>query len=351
MPDPLLEVKNLTTQFHTDEGTVSAVDDISYTVEAGDIVGIVGESGSGKSVSVRSLVRLIDTPGVIESGKVYWKGNDVLKMSAEELRTLRGDEIAMVFQDPREALDPAQTVGAQIIEAIRAHRDLSKRQARERAIELLIEVGIGGPEEAIDDYPHEYSGGMAQRALVAMALASEPDLLIADEPTTGLDVTIQAQILDVLEELQAERDMAIVMISHDLGVISELCERLIVMYAGRIVEQGAIEDVLSDPKHPYTQLFLESVPRIDNPGSLTPIEGSPPNLTNPPSGCRFRDRCPSAKPICGRDRPPETEFANGHRAACFAYTEAYQRSDAEPRPRSEDPDTSSDREVIAGRDR
>ena len=338
MSDPLLEVENLTTRFHTDEGTVSAVDDISYTVETGDIVGIVGESGSGKSVSVRSLVRLIDAPGVIEAGRVHWKGQDVLQMNAEELRTLRGNEIAMVFQDPREALDPAQTVGAQIVEAIRAHRDLSRRRARERAIELITEVGIAGPEEAIDDYPHEYSGGMAQRALVAMALASEPDLLIADEPTTGLDVTIQAQILDLLRDLQAERDMAIVMISHDLGVISELCERLIVMYAGRIAEQGMLDDVLSDPKHPYTQLFLESVPRIDNPGDLTPIEGSPPNLADPPSGCRFRDRCPNAKPICAHDRPPEIEFDRGHRAACYAYTEAYRASDAEPRPRPENPE-------------
>ncbi len=351
MSDPLLDVQNLTTQFYTDEGTISAVDDISYTVETGDIVGIVGESGSGKSVSVRSLVRLIDSPGVIEAGRVYWKGKDVLKMNAEELRTLRGNEIAMVFQDPREALDPAQTVGSQIVEAVRAHRDLNKREARTRAIELLTEVGIAGPEEAIDDYPHEFSGGMAQRALVAMALASEPDLLIADEPTTGLDVTIQAQILDLLRDLQAERDMAIVMISHDLGVISELCERLIVMYAGRIVEQGALDDVLSDPKHPYTQLFLKSVPRIDNPGDLAPIVGTPPNLANPPSGCRFRDRCPNAKPICAHDRPPETEFTRGHQTACYAYTEAYRASDAEPRPRPEDPEGALDRTITDGGNR
>ncbi len=335
MAEPLLEVENLTTQFHTDEGTVSAVDGISYTVDPGEIVGIVGESGSGKSVSVRSVVRLIDSPGRIEGGHVYWKGTDILRMDADELRSLRGDEIAMVFQDPREALDPAQTVGAQIIEAVRAHRDVTKREGRDRAIELLTEVGIANPSEAISQYPHEYSGGMAQRALIAMALASEPDLLIADEPTTGLDVTIQAQLLDLLRELQQRRDMAIVMISHDLGVVSELCETLIVMYAGRIAEQGAIEEVLVSPKHPYTRLFFESVPRVDNPDALEPIAGSPPNLASPPSGCRFRDRCPEAKPLCAHDRPPEVEFGNGHRAACFASTEEYRDSDAVPRPRPE----------------
>jgi len=320
---PLLEVENLTTRFHTAEGVVSAVDDVSYTVDAGEVVGIVGESGSGKSVSVRSVLRLIEEPGRIESGRVYWKGEDVLGMDDAALRRIRGDEIAAVFQDPMEALDPAYTVGAQIVEAIRAHEDVSKAAARERAVGLLREVGIPTPEENVDAYPHEYSGGMAQRATIAIALAGEPDLLVADEPTTGLDVTIQAQLIDLLRELGEERRLAVVMITHDLGVVAELCERVIVMYAGRIAEQGPLDRVLESPRHPYTRLFLDSVPRLDNPGALSPIGGSPPNLSDPPSGCRFRDRCPDAAPVCARRRPPDVAFGPDHRAACYLHTDAY----------------------------
>lgn len=324
---PLLEVENLTTRFHTAEGVVSAVDGISYTVDAGEVVGIVGESGSGKSVSVRSVLRLIEEPGRIEAGRVYWKGEDVLEMDNAQLRRIRGDEIAAVFQDPMEALDPAYTVGAQIVEAIRAHEDVPKAAARERAIGLLREVGIPNPEENVDAYPHEYSGGMAQRATIAIGLAGEPDLLVADEPTTGLDVTIQAQLIDLLRDLGERRGMAVVMITHDLGVVAELCERVIVMYAGRIAEQGPLDRVLNSPRHPYTRLFLDSVPRLDNPEALSPIGGSPPNLSDPPSGCRFRTRCPDAAPACARRRPPDVAFAPDHRAACYLHTEEY---DGEP---------------------
>lgn len=323
MAPPLLEVDNLTTRFYTDEGVVSAVDGITYAVDAGETVGVVGESGSGKSVSVRSIVRLIDSPGRIEAGTVRWKGEDILSMSEEELRRIRGDEIAMIFQEPREALDPAYTVGYQIVEAIQAHRDLSNSEAKERAVELLEEVGIPNPSEAADRHPHEYSGGMAQRALIAIALASEPDLLVADEPTTGLDVTIQAQVIELFEKLQREREMALILITHDLGVVSELCERVIVMYAGRIAEKGPLDRVIEDPKHPYTRTFLESVPRIDNPGGIDPIGGSPPNLVTPPSGCRFHPRCPEAKPMCKEDQPPTIRFEGDHEAACYVHTDEY----------------------------
>ncbi|MFP8955447.1 ABC transporter ATP-binding protein [Natrialbaceae archaeon A-CW3] len=325
MAAPLLEVENLTTTYQTSEGELSAVDDISYTVFPSNSVGIVGESGSGKSVSVRSIVRLIESPGEIKSGSVRWKGRDILEMSTDELRAIRGNEIAMVFQEPRSALDPAYTVGYQIAEGIRAHEDVSKQAAHERAITLLEEVGIPNAEDAVDRYPHEYSGGMAQRALVAQALACEPDLLIADEPTTGLDVTIQAQVIDLFERLQRTRDMALLMITHDLGVVSEVCDDVIVMYAGRIAEKGSLEEIIADPKHPYTRTFLNSVPRIDNPGELDPIDGMPPNLANPPTGCRFHPRCPDAKPLCREERPPDIEFGPRRMSACYIHTEEYHR--------------------------
>lgn len=324
MGDVILQVENLVTQFHTAEGTVSAVDDVSFVIEAGDQLGVVGESGSGKSAMVRSLVRLIDTPGRIEAGNVYWKGQDILSLSKSKLRAIRGKEIAMIFQESREALDPALPVGRQIVEALRAHRDVSRADARSRAVELLAEVGLQNPEENVTKYPHEYSGGMAQRAMIAIALASEPDLLIADEPTTGLDVTTQAQIIELLGDLCEQRDMAVIFITHDIGVVSEFCSQLMIMYAGRIVEKGSIDQVLNDPKHPYTVRFLESVPRITHEGDLTPIEGSPPNLSDPPSGCRFRPRCPHEQSLCAETRPPPIEFGEGHTATCYIYTDEYE---------------------------
>lgn len=323
MTTPLLEVEDLTTQFETEQGTVTAVDGISYTIETGDTVGIVGESGSGKSVSVRSVVRIIDSPGRIKSGNVYWKGQNVMEMSDEQLREIRGEEISMIFQDPGNALDPTYTVGYQIVEAIHAHRDVGKEAAWDEAIDLLDEVGIPNSEESVHQYPHEYSGGMKQRAMIAIALANQPDLLIADEPTTGLDVTIQAKIINLFERLQQTYDMAVLIITHDIGVVSEICDDVMVMYAGRIVERGTRDRIFRDAKHPYTQALLSSAPRIDEPDKLEPIEGSPPNLVDPPSGCRFHPRCPEANPVCSGDLPPDVHFDGGHSAECYIYTEGW----------------------------
>jgi peptide/nickel transport system ATP-binding protein len=321
--EPLLRVDNLTTRFYIDT-VVSAVDGISYELRSGETLGIVGESGSGKSVSVRSVVGLIDEPGRIDDGAVYWKGEDLVGASAQRLRSIRGAEIAMVFQNAKTAFDPTYTVGAQLVEAIRAHRDLSKSEARDEAADLLSEVGIPTPRENLSRYPHEYSGGMAQRAMIAMSLAGEPELLIADEPTTGLDVSIQAQIIDLFRRLVQERDMSLILISHDLGVVSQVCERLLVMYGGRIAERGTREQLLTDPRHPYTQAFLSSIPDVDRETELVSIPGSPPNLSNPPSGCRFHPRCPKAdEGLCDGDPPPELDFGEGHAASCYVYTPEY----------------------------
>ncbi len=322
--EPLLSVENLVTRFYTEE-VVSAVDDVSYELDAGETLGIVGESGSGKSVSVRSLVGLIDEPGRIDNGEVRWKGTDLVGASNRELRSVRGAEIAMVFQNAEAAFDPTYTVGEQIIEAVTAHRDLSKSEARAEAVELLDEVGIGDPAGRLDDYPHEYSGGMAQRAMIAMALAGEPELLIADEPTTGLDVSIQAGIIDLFRDLVAEREMALILISHDLGVVSQLCERLLVMYGGRVAERGTRRQLLTAPKHPYTKAFLDSIPDVDMRSTPEAIPGSPPNLSDPPSGCRFHPRCAVAEAgLCDKERPPTAVFSAGQAADCFAYTEEYE---------------------------
>jgi peptide/nickel transport system ATP-binding protein len=321
--EPLLSVENLTTRFYTEE-VVSAVDGVSYDLDAGETLGIVGESGSGKSVSVRSLVGLISEPGRIDAGEVRWKGTDLVGASNRDLRSVRGAEIAMVFQNAEAAFDPTYTVGEQIIEAVTAHRDLSRSEAREEAVDLLSVVGIGAPEGRIDDYPHEYSGGMAQRAMIAMALAGEPELLIADEPTTGLDVSIQAGIIDLFRELVAEREMALILISHDLGVVSQLCERMLVMYGGRVAERGTRRQLLTEPKHPYTQAFLDSIPDVEAKANPEAIPGSPPNLSDPPSGCRFHPRCAVADAgLCDRERPPTAVFPEGQEADCYAYTEEY----------------------------
>jgi oligopeptide/dipeptide ABC transporter ATP-binding protein len=324
--NPLLHVQNLTTRFYTDE-VVEAVDDISYKLNAGEALGIVGESGSGKSVSVRSLVGLIKSPGKIEQGQVYWSGEDILSMTDSELRGIRGDEIAMVFQNARSAFDSTYTIGEQIIEAIQEHRSLSNPAARDRACDLLEEVGIPSPETRLDQYPHEYSGGMAQRAMIAMSLAAEPSLLIADEPTTGLDVSVQAQIVELFKQLRRERNMSLILISHDLGVVSQVCERILLMYGGRIVERGTRRQLLESPRHPYTREFLNSIPDVDCQNDITPIEGSPPNLSDPPAGCRFHPRCPIAEAgRCDDIDPPSIKFDDGHTASCHAYTEAYDRS-------------------------
>ncbi|AEN05843.1 ABC transporter ATP-binding protein [Halolamina sp.] len=321
--EPLLAVKNLTTRFYTDQ-TISAVDSVSYELRAGETLGIVGESGSGKSVSVRSVVGLVTEPGRIDAGEVRWKGTDLVGASNRKLRSVRGAEIGMVFQNAEAAFDSTYTVGEQIVEAVTAHRDLSKAEARQEAIDLLEEVGIGDPEGRVDDYPHEYSGGMAQRAMIAMALAGEPELLIADEPTTGLDVSIQAGIIDLFRDLVAEREMSLVLISHDLGVVSQLCERMLVMYGGRVAERGTRRQLLTAPKHPYTRAFLNSIPDVDAKSTAEAIPGSPPNLGDPPEGCRFHPRCAVAEAgLCDHERPPTVAFQAGQEADCYAYTEGY----------------------------
>lgn len=289
----LMEVKDLRTYFHTQEGTVYAVNGISYTVDEGETLGIVGESGSGKSVQSLSILGLIPSPpGKIESGSVIFRGRDLLKLSREEMRAVRGAEIAMIFQDPMTSLNPVLTIGRQITEALQLHLAMDKQAARRRAIELLQMVGIPGAERRIDDYPHQFSGGMRQRAMIAMALSCNPQLLIADEPTTALDVTIQAQIIDLVRRLRDEIGMAMIWITHDLGVIAGLADTIQVMYAGFIVERGPVEKIFSDTRHPYTLGLRNSLPRVDQRGErLIPIEGAPPDMRQKPKGCPFAPRC------------------------------------------------------------
>ncbi len=293
--EPLLAVKDLRMWFHTDAGVVTAVDGVTFAVQAGEVFGIVGESGSGKSVTAMTILGLIPTPpGRIESGSILWKGEDLLTMSEERLREVRGKEISMIFQDPMTSLNPVYTIGQQIAEIVRVHNDVSKNDARSRAIDMLKLVGIPRPEARADDYPHQFSGGMRQRAMIAMAIACDPDLLIADEPTTALDVTIQAQILDVLGQAAEETSSSIIMITHDLGVIAGMADRVAVMYAGQVVEEGTVNQLFYEPRMPYTWGLLESIARLDlrRMGRLRPIAGTPPSMVQPPSGCRFHPRCP-----------------------------------------------------------
>jgi peptide/nickel transport system ATP-binding protein len=294
MSAPLLEVENLTVHFETEDGLVKAVDGISYTVERGQTFGIVGESGSGKSVSSLTMLGLTRARNARISGAVRFDGKDLLGASEEDLRTIRGNEIAMIFQDPLSSLHPFYKVGAQIAEGVLAHRDVSKAQAWDRAVEMLSLVGIPEPRKRADAYPHEFSGGMRQRAMIAMALANDPKLLIADEPTTALDVTVQAQILELIERLQSEFDTAVVVITHDLGVVAEMADDIAVMYAGRIVEKADVDTIFEAPEHPYTWGLLSSIPRLDSPRGeeLVPIAGRPPSLINLPGGCSFHPRCP-----------------------------------------------------------
>jgi peptide/nickel transport system ATP-binding protein len=294
MSAPLLEVENLTVHFETEDGLVKAVDGISYTVERGQTFGIVGESGSGKSVSSLTMLGLTRARNARISGAVRFDGKDLLGASEEDLRTIRGNEIAMIFQDPLSSLHPFYKVGSQIAEGVLAHRDVSKAQAWDRAVEMLSLVGIPEPRKRADAYPHEFSGGMRQRAMIAMALANDPKLLIADEPTTALDVTVQAQILELIERLQSEFDTAVVVITHDLGVVAEMADDIAVMYAGRIVEKADVDTIFEAPEHPYTWGLLSSIPRLDSPRGeeLVPIAGRPPSLINLPGGCSFHPRCP-----------------------------------------------------------
>ncbi len=320
----LLEVRGLETRFFTQDGVVHAVNGISYTMDEGETLAIVGESGSGKSVSVMSMLRLIpQPPGKITGGEVLFEGQDLLKMSNSEIRKVRGNRIAMIFQDPMTSLNPVLTIGFQIMEALELHLGMNKNQARERAAELLQMVGISDAANRLDDYPHQFSGGMRQRVMIAMGLACNPRLLIADEPTTALDVTIQAQIVELVKRLQKEIGMAVIWITHDLGVVAGLADRVIVMYAGSIVEEAPVKELYANPRHPYTLGLLGSVPRMDRPRKrkLTPIEGLPPDLLDLPSGCPFAPRCKYRVDRCLEEKPALREVGPKHRIACWVDVE------------------------------
>ncbi|KAB1196702.1 MULTISPECIES: ABC transporter ATP-binding protein [Haloferax] len=323
MTDPLLSIRELRVRFDTDEGVVQAVDGVSFDVERGETVCVVGESGSGKTVACESVTRLIPMPpGEIAGGEILFDGEDLTEASEKRLESIRGGRIAHVFQNPQSALNPVYPIGAQIVEAIRLHRDVSKQAARDRAIDLLDRVGIPEATARVDDYPHEFSGGMKQRVVIAMALAADPDLLVADEPTTALDVTIQAQILRLLRDLQAEFGMSIVFVTHDLGVVAEIADRVVVMYAGRVMETGSVHDVFDRPSHPYTKALLDCLPGQGQ--SMRPIGGTLPDLKQPPAGCRFHPRCPHATADCRTGTHPELlPVGSGHDAACVYYGPGY----------------------------
>jgi peptide/nickel transport system ATP-binding protein len=332
---PLLEIKDLKVHFDTDDGLVKAVDGVSYTVDRGQTLGIVGESGSGKSVSSLTVMGLTRSPNTRISGEILFEGQDLLKASDDELRNIRGNDIAMIFQDPLSSLHPFYKVGKQIAEAVRTHNDVPKAQAWDRAVEMLGLVGIPEPRKRADAYPHEFSGGMRQRAMIAMALSNNPKLLIADEPTTALDVTVQAQILELIDRLQSEFDAAVVIITHDLGVVAETADDIAVMYAGRIVEKAKSDTIFHAPEHPYTWGLLGSIPRLDTPRDeeLVPISGRPPSLINPPSGCSFHPRCPYVREAHKRIDPTLEPIADdvSHQVACLLDHQVRQRIWAELR--------------------
>ncbi len=317
----LLEVRDLKTTFRTEDGTVAAVNGLSFAVEPGSTLGIVGESGSGKSVTSLSIMRLLAQNGTIERGQILFKGENLLDKSEAEMRKIRGRDIAMIFQDPMTSLNPVLNVGEQIAEATRLHLGLSKKDALTKALDMLRLVRIPAAENRLKDYPHQFSGGMRQRVMIAMALSCDPAVLIADEPTTALDVTIQAQIIELMNEMQSRLGSAIVLITHDLGVVAETCENVLVMYGGNMVEYGTARDIFENPKMPYTKGLLESLPRLDQAGDrLVPIDGQPPNLLRMPSGCAFAPRCRYRMPIC--DEPvPLYDFGGGHVARCYLYDE------------------------------
>jgi oligopeptide transport system ATP-binding protein len=319
LPRHILEVKNLKTRFHTDEGTVKAVNGISYSIEEGESVGIVGESGCGKSVSVLSVMRLLPEPPAKVEGQVIFNGQDILKLPQSKMRAIRGSQIAMVFQDPMTSLNPVLTVGLQLKEPLMVHLGMGEEDAEERAAQLLELVGIPNARDRLDDYPHQFSGGMRQRAMIAMALSCNPTLLIADEPTTALDVTIQAQITDLVLRLREQFGMSLVWITHDLGVVAGLADRVLVMYAGYIVEDARVDELYANPLHPYTALLLRSLPRMDKSprDKLESIEGLPPDLVALPKGCPFAERCPFAQDLCLEQNPVLYAMEANHSAACW----------------------------------
>ncbi|MFN3460539.1 MAG: ABC transporter ATP-binding protein [Oceanibaculum sp.] len=317
--EPLLDVRGLVTEFHSSEGVFKAVDGVSFAVARGETLGIVGESGCGKSVTSLSVMGLIPRPpGKIPAGEIVFEGRDLLTLDPRQMRDVRGNDISMIFQEPMTSLNPVYTVGQQIMEGILLHEDISEAEARKRAIDMLRLVRIPSPESRVDDYPHQMSGGMRQRVMIAMALACNPKLLIADEPTTALDVTIQAQILDLMRDLRERTGTAIMLITHDLGVIAELADRVVVMYAGKVVEEARVGDLFTDPQHPYTLGLLGSIPKLDvEEERLATIEGSVPNPYNMPAGCKFNPRCPFADDKCRQDVPVLAEVKPGHKVACW----------------------------------
>ena len=316
----LLEIEDLHTEIRLRRAAVRAVDGVSLTVDPGECLGIVGESGSGKTMTALSVMRLLPAGGVITHGRISLDGTDIAALPEDAMRRVRGNTVGMVFQDPLTSLNPTMTIGDQIAESVRLHRGASRQAALERAIEVLGLVGMPRPEERVSNYPHQLSGGMRQRVMIAMALACEPKLLIADEPTTALDVTIQKQILELIDSLRQKLDMAVILVTHDLGVIAGRADRVAVMYAGRIVETAPVRELFANPLHPYTQGLLASIPRVDDPSKkLESIPGSVPNLIHAPTGCRFHPRCPHAMPICKEQVPPTTVESPAHKVACFLY--------------------------------
>ena len=324
MAEPLLEIRGLQTHFNTDDGVVRAVDGVDLTIDRGETLGVVGESGCGKTVTAMTVLKLIQMPpGRIAAGSVLWQGRDLVPLGSDEMRRIRGKEIAIIFQEPMTSLNPVYTVGDQIAEVIRLHEGLNRRDAMDRTVEMLRLVNIPTPERRVRDYPHQFSGGMRQRVMIAMALSCDPMLLIADEPTTALDVTIQAQILDLLGEMKSRFGMAIMLITHAMGVVAETAQRVVVMYAGRIVEEASVERLFAQPLHPYTQGLIRSIPRIDTSVGkkqrLEAIAGLVPSLIDPPPGCRFAPRCKFAMPACIEAMPDLRAVETDHKVACILY--------------------------------
>ena len=318
----LIEVKDLQVSFFTPAGEVKAVDGISYSLGYNEVMGVVGESGSGKSVEAYAIMGLLQSPGKVTGGEILYEGKSVLDFTEEEMRQFRGNKVSMIFQNPMTCLNPVYTIGDQLSEAITCHDSkISKAEAKERVIDMLEKVGINNAEKRFNQYPHEFSGGMRQRAMIAMALICKPKLLIADEPTTALDVTIQAQILELMKDLQRQENTSIIFITHNLGVVAEICDRVSVMYAGHIVEQGTVDEIFYNPQHPYTKGLLTSIPRLDveEKTKLNAIEGTPIDLLNPPTGCNFGPRCKDCMKICVREKPPYMDMGGGHISACWKH--------------------------------
>ena len=319
MAEKLLEVKNLRTEFKRDKTWVTAVNNVSFSIQPGEILGLVGESGCGKSVTSLSIMKLLARNSKISNGEILLNGKDLLKEDKKGMRKIRGREVAMIFQEPMNSLNPCMRIEKQLTEAILLHNNFSKEEAHNRAFEVLRSVGIPEPDMTLKSYPHQLSGGMCQRVMIAMAMSCEPELLIADEPTTALDVTIQAQILDLMKDLQKKTGMGIIFITHNLGVVADICDKVSVMYAGKIVEQGPVDDIFYEPAHPYTKGLLRSMPRVDAESyeRLIPIEGTPVDMLNPPEGCPFAPRCEHCMKICLKKMPPYVEVGEKHRSACW----------------------------------